>query len=101
MTAISSRQRACEEIGGLPFEALTPLTPLSQRERGEQEKIQKTRFLSFSLLSLWERRAGEVRASKGKSPDLPLTAPTPPKSPAPWPRAAVRRLPAASGHRWG
>jgi hypothetical protein len=35
-----------------------PLTPLSPRERGEQEK----RILLFSLLSLWERRAGVVRA---------------------------------------
>jgi len=47
-------------------EALTPLTPLSQRERGEQEK--RFVFLLFSLLSLWERRAGEVRASEDVTP---------------------------------
>jgi hypothetical protein len=34
----------------LPYEALTPLAYLSQ---------------SFSLLSLWERRAGVVKASEG------------------------------------
>src|SRR5262245_25228730 len=54
---------------GMPFEALTPLTPLSQGERGEQEKTKKNSLLSFSLLSLWERRAGEVRASKGIPPN--------------------------------
>jgi len=48
---------------GMPSEALTPLTPLSQRERGEQEK--NAVFLLFSLLSLWERRAGVVRVSEG------------------------------------
>jgi len=42
--------------------ALTPLAPLSQRERGEKER--KRRVLFFSLLSLWERRVGEVRASR-------------------------------------
>ncbi len=45
----------------MPSEALTPLAPLSQGERGEQSQEERP----FSLLSLWERRAGEVRASKG------------------------------------
>jgi hypothetical protein len=44
-----------KRIGGMPSEALTPLTPLSRGERGEQEKT-KNAFLSSSLLSLWERR---------------------------------------------
>src|SRR5262245_30282893 len=39
-------------------EALTPLAPLSQRERGEDG----SELLPFSLLSLWERRGGVVRA---------------------------------------
>ncbi len=46
----------------MPCEALTPLAPLSRRERGEQERML---LLLFSLLSLWERRAGVVRASEG------------------------------------
>src|SRR5262245_45295942 len=46
----------------MPLEALTPLTPLSQRERGEKKRHFLS--LSFSLLSLWERRAGGVRASR-------------------------------------
>jgi len=40
------------------MEALTPLTPLSQRERGENRRRRSggpTRP-PFSLLSLWERR---------------------------------------------
>jgi len=41
------------------------MTPLSRRERGETT----FQFLSFSLLSLWERRAGEVRAA-GADPVL-------------------------------
>jgi len=51
----------------LPFEALTSPALLSQRERREMEKQEQDLLLSssFSLLSLWERRAGEVRASKG------------------------------------
>jgi hypothetical protein len=50
-------------LKGMPSEALTPLTPLSRTgERG----IRKTRFLSSSLLSLWERRVGVVRASEGR-----------------------------------
>jgi hypothetical protein len=52
----------------MPSEALTPLTPLSQRERGEQNQEKDPLTVvsqSFSLLSLWERRAGVVRASEG------------------------------------
>jgi plastocyanin len=55
----------CELIEGMPSEALTPLTPLSQGERGEQNQEKDTLTVvsqSFSLLSLWERRAGVVRA---------------------------------------
>src|SRR6185295_17088345 len=63
---------------GLPCEALTPLTPLSRRERGEQGEA----FSSlFSRLSLWERRAGEVRASQRKPPHPP-TRPRAPAAPA-------------------
>ena len=64
-------QRACESIGGMPSEALTPLAPLSQGERGEQNQEKEPLAVfspSFSLLSLWERRAGVVRASEGTSP---------------------------------
>jgi hypothetical protein len=50
-------------VTDMPFEALTPLTPLSLGERGEQEE--SSIAMSFSLLSLRERRAGEVRASEG------------------------------------
>jgi amino acid adenylation domain-containing protein len=60
--------------GGTPSEALTPLTPLSQGERGEPSQEKKPPTVvspSFSLLSLWERRAGEVRASEG-IPSAPL-----------------------------
>jgi hypothetical protein len=32
---------------------------------GERGNDRKKRFLPFSLLSLWERRAGEVRAGGG------------------------------------
>jgi len=40
--------------------------PLSPRGREGNKKEQgKTLFLSFSLLSLWERRVGVVRASQG------------------------------------
>src|SRR6185295_10933926 len=59
--------------GGVPFEALTPLAPLSQRERGEQNQERKPSSvlsLSFSLLSLWERRAGVVRASERRTPRM-------------------------------
>ena len=62
-------QNVCEFIEGVPPEALTPLTPLSQGERGEQNQ-EKEPFTvvsqSFSLLSLWDRRAGVVRASEGR-----------------------------------
>src|SRR5262245_56304531 len=49
-------------------EALTPLTPLSRGERGEQSQRKEPFSPPFSLLSLWERRAGEVRASEGRPP---------------------------------
>src|SRR5262245_4829841 len=48
-------------IRGMPCEALTPL-PLSPKGREGQRRII---VLLFSLLSPRERRAGEVRASKG------------------------------------
>ncbi len=59
----------CESFGGLPSEALTPLTPLSRGERGEQDQKKNQ---SFSLLSLWEKRAGVVRVSEGTTAALAL-----------------------------
>jgi hypothetical protein len=42
----------------------SPGPSLPEGERGN--KFDDFLFLLFSLLSLWERRAGEVRASKGR-----------------------------------
>jgi len=46
----------------MPFEALTPLAPLSQGERGENT-MRHCAVRILSLLSLWERRVGVVRAA--------------------------------------
>jgi len=42
-------------VEGLPCEALTPPAPLSQRERGENER-ETMHFLFFPSSPLWERR---------------------------------------------
>jgi uncharacterized protein (TIGR03032 family) len=70
---------------GIPFEALTPPAPLYQGERGGRDDEPFTS--SFSLLSLRERRAGEVRASEGRPADLP-------SPPSPLRSVATTSLPA-------
>jgi len=55
-------QKVREGIGGLPSEALTPLAPLSQGERGEQAKKPPLTVVFFFLPPLplgEEGRGGE------------------------------------------